>query len=392
MSTTNIIKLEHSPAITNFARSLAVIGAVVFVAGWIISPVRAWSNFLLVSVYLLGIGLGTGFFLAGLHLCGAKWAKAIHCLPEKLWIYLPVGAIGILTVLLIHPSLYAWYNPTPELEHHLVSFKGMWLNRPFMLFRAIVFLATWIFLIHGCVKASRRSQPNVGRWAAGFVAVLMLTIWMAASDWIMSLEPEWFSTMFGFYVFAGCFSSAIAVMIIVGLWLRNKGILQNVFTEQHMHDLGKLQFAFCTFWMYIWFSQYMLIWYTNIPEESNYFVQRIQGPWAPLLVVNLFLNWIIPFFALLSARAKRNSRIMLQIAVIVLVGHWLDLYIMILPTAQAVGDGLFPFGIWEIGIAAGGIGIFLLVFQKFVNLQKLKNSSALHNATLKSMTTPMMSH
>jgi len=361
--------------LVNLARTLLIIGSAVFLLGLIFDPQRVWANVLLVSVFLLGIGLGSVFLVAGLQLCSAKWANAIRGLPEKLWVFIAIGGIGVLVTVLFRPSLYPWHDPTPEALHHLHGFRAMWLDRSFFIARTVVFLGIWILQAKAIVKSAGRSPddraPSHGRWSALYIVVLMLTVWMAVSDWIMSLDPMFYSTMFGMYCFAGFFASALAVIILLAVWLRDRGPWRNVLTEAHLHDLGKLQFGFCTFWMYIWFSQYMLVWYTNNPEETSYFIQRIEGAWMPLFVLNLFLNWIVPFFALLSVRAKRSASIMSKVVVVVLIGHWLDLYLMILPTIQHGGlkgaetAGL-PFGIWEIGIAAGGLGLFIFVFLRTI--------------------------
>ncbi len=362
MSNTPYPKTNSPLALANIARGLIGIGLLVLVLGWVVAPERMWSNVLLVSTFLLGIGLGAGFLLAGLHLTGAKWDRGLTCLPERLWVFLPIGGIGILMVLALGTSIYPWSHPEGDMVHILDphKFKGWWLQHWFVVLRAVFFLGLYIVLLRGAVLARRTGSVHTGRFMAGFVVALMLTVWMAVSDWVMSLEPAWFSTMFGFYCFAGFFSSAIATVTLVGLAFKKYGLMKNAFSEAQLHDLGKLQFAFSTFWMYVWFSQYMLIWYTDNPEETSYFINRIDSAWGALFVANLFLNWIVPFFALLSARAKRSVSIMTQVAIVVLVGHWLDLYMMIVPSVEK--EGGFAFGVYEIGIGLGGVGLFLFIF------------------------------
>src|SRR5262249_54514930 len=155
--------------------------------------------------------------------------------------------------------------------------------------------------------------------------------WLASFDWVMSLEPHWASTIFGIYNFAGMFSSGIALMVLLVLSLCQTGPLRDFVNEEHLHDLGKLLFAFSTFWMYIWFSQYMLIWYADIGEESVYYVHRLHNAWAPLFLLNIILNWVAPFAALLSRGAKRSPRALGRVAAVVLAGRTLDVYLMIGP-------------------------------------------------------------
>jgi hypothetical protein len=192
----------------------------------------------------------------------------------------------------------------------------------------VAYVVSWALVARWLV--STRSPAGVGRSALALV-VLGLTVSFAGFDWIMSLEPLWFSTMFGVYQFAGVFASALAALVVFTAWLKRTGAGCADVGEKQLHDLGKLLFGFSCFWMYIWFSQYMLIWYVNIPEESVYFIRRTQGLWWPVTLLNLALNWGIPFFALLPRPAKRSWRVMVRISLVILAGRWLDLYLMVLP-------------------------------------------------------------
>jgi hypothetical protein len=171
----------------------------------------------------------------------------------------------------------------------------------------------------------------------------------------MSLEPEWYSTIFGFYNFAGAFLSGLATLALLLVWLQRHSALKTVIREQHLHDVGKLLFAFSTFWAYLWFSQYMLIWYANLPDETVYYIRRLHGFWQPLFVLNLVLNWVIPFFALLPRMNKQRTGILVRVSIALLAGRWLDLYLMIMPPFSG---GKPRIGIWEIGLVAGMVGAF----------------------------------
>jgi Ni/Fe-hydrogenase subunit HybB-like protein len=177
----------------------------------------------------------------------------------------------------------------------------------------------------------------------------------------MSLEPGWYSTIFGVYHFAGLFLAAIAAIVLLALWLERAGPLAGVLHEDHLHDFGKLIFSFSTFWAYIWFSQYMLIWYANIPEETTYFVARTHGAWLGFFVLNVVLNWGVPFAVLIRRDTKRDRRVLATVAVVVLVGRWIDLYLMILP--PIIGERALP-GLLEIGVLAGGAGLFGLALAR----------------------------
>ncbi len=355
-----------SPKYRRLFQLLLAAGALTLVLGLFFDPQRAWSNVLIVSLYLLGIGVGSAVLIAALYLTGARWIDGIRQLLAATCSPLIIGAIGLVVVLIARPSLYQWFNPTQEIEHLLTGFKGMWLQRPFFLIRSGIYLILWLFFVRALVRGVRlhvaTGDPTVikrnTRLAAIFVVVYMITGSLSAFDWTMSIEPEWFSTIFGIYYFVGCFNAALAVTILLAIWLRRHGPLRTVLTDKHLHDLGKLLFAFCTFWMYIWFSQYMLIWYTDIPEETFYFVDRLAGAWMPLFILCLILNWVVPFFGLMSARAKRTEHVMINVAVVVLVGHWLDLYLMIMPGTTGAGP---TFGVFEIAAAAAGLSLFCIV-------------------------------
>jgi hypothetical protein len=164
-----------------------------------------------------------------------------------------------------------------------------------------------------------------------FLAVFAVTLSLAGIDWIMALEPLWFGTIWGVYQFSGLMMAAWAAIILAAVTLRKQGFLTSQFSDDQLHDLGKLLIGFSCFWMYIWFCQYMLIWYSNIPEETSYFILRTQGSYGPLVVGSILLNWVVPFFVLLPRSSKRSESTMVRIAVVVLMGRWLDLSLMIFP-------------------------------------------------------------
>jgi hypothetical protein len=250
----------------------------------------------------------------------------------------------------------------------------MWLSRPFFLVRAAVYLATWMLFSTAIVRNSRRqdSDGNVEhtrrnvRLSIGFMPVFAITVCLASFDWIMSLEPAWSSTIFGVYNFAGLFSAGLACIIVLVVLLQNlgprgMGPLHGQVSADQLHDLGKLLFGFCTFWMYIWFSQYMLIWYANIPEETTYYVARLHGLWEPLFLLNVCLNWVVPFLVLLSRGTKRASSVVVKVAIAVLVGRFLDLYLMVIPPFAGASP---VFGVWEIGpLLLGGALLALVVLR-----------------------------
>lgn len=334
-----------------------ILGGLAFSIGLLIAPACAWANLLLVGFFGASMGLAGAVFVALQYVTTAGWGVALRRVPEALCGLVPVFALGLAAVFLVYPDMYPWFSQ----EHHDASFlRALWLDWPFFLMRAAIYVGLWIVLSGALLYHSRRQDGDSlvshtlanTRLAALFLVVFGITFWLASSDWIMSLEPEWISTVFGLYNFAGLFQSGLAAIILLVLWLRRLGPLRGVVGQQHLHDLGKLLFAFSTFWVYIWFCQYMLIWYVNNPEETPYYIDRLQGAWAPLFWANVVLNWVIPFVVLLPASAKRNVKVLANVAGLVLVGRWLDLFLMIRPDS----DGMIP-GIVEAGMALGMTGI-----------------------------------
>lgn len=361
------LKYHAPPGMERIAKTLLAIGGLTLVIGLFAAPREAWGNVLVLGHYLLGLALGGLFLIALQYVSGAGWGVALRRIPEALANLLPVACAAILTVLLVCPALYPWADPASEGHVASSGFKHLWLNRPFFLLRALVYVASWLLFARAIVGASVRQDHDGSvrhtftsrRLSAALLVVFGATCWLSSVDWIMSLEPEWASTVFGVYQFSGVFLSGLAAVSILAVCLRRQGTLRDVVPEDHLHDLGKLLFSFSSFWVYIWFSQYMLIWYVNNPEETTYYIRRLHGGWNTLFYLNLVLNWIIPFLALMPRAAKRSPRLLLVVAIVILAGRWVDLYLMILPPLAP--RPLAGFGLLELGLAVGALGAFLFV-------------------------------
>jgi hypothetical protein len=347
---------------------LVLLGVVALAAGSFETPERAGANVLLVSNYLVGLSLG-GLVLVALHyVTGAGWSVPLRRLPEALALALPVAALGLLAVFLLQPSLYSWSGGLPAAEEEASPLRSFWLDPPFFVLRAVIYLSLWLAFAVAIVRNSRRqdqtgdlalTRKNI-RLSAAFLVVFGVTCWLASDDWLMSLEPDWSSTIFGVYNFAGLFLSALAAVTLLAVALRRFGPLRAFLTDDHLHDLGTLLFAFSSFWMYTWFCQYLLIWYTNHPEEAVYYLRRSDEPWFGFLLLDLLLNWGLPFLVLLFRAAKRQPGILAAVALLILAGRWVDLFLMIFPSQ---GKALAVPGFVEAGIALGAAGVFgLAVF------------------------------
>jgi hypothetical protein len=351
------------PASTRTALlALTAIGVIGAAAGAFMAPTRMWASWLFVAYCLVGFGLAGLTFVAIHYATGSTWSVAIRRVPEALAGTLPVSIAMLAILFVAHPQLYGW--TTEELgSEPAMAFKQLWLSRPFFLIRAAIYGAIWILFALAIRSRSRRQDRDGDpRWthenfklSAAFLVLFGITVTLASIDWVMSLEYHWFSTIFGVYNFSGLFLSGLAAIILIALWLERTGPLQGTLNEAHLHDLGKLMFAFSVFWMYIWFSQYMLIWYTDIPEETSYFIRRQHGGWFALFILNIFLNWVIPFLVLLRRDTKMQRQTIGAVAAVVLLGRVVDVYLMIFPAI--VGESP-TFGIWELALTLGGIGVF----------------------------------
>jgi hypothetical protein len=239
--------------------------------------------------------------------------------------------------------------------------RSFWLVRWFFLLRSLAYLVIWLAFAGAIIgKAHRLDQGNepglnasLTARSAGFLVVFGLTCWLATNDWLMSLTPAWSSTMFGVYNFAGLFLSALAALTHLAVWLRRSSPLRTYLTEDCFHDLGTLIFSFSCFWMYIWICQYLLIWYTNHPEETVYLRTRWEGPWSGFLIAGLALNWGIPFVVLLFREPKRRPTVLALVCLVILAGRWVDLFLMIAPSQD---EALSTPGLFEAVLAVGAAG------------------------------------
>ena len=307
-----------------------------FVAGW----QRFWINWILWFLFVLTVGLGCLFIVALEHVVGAKWSVPLRRIPERLSsLALLMGPAALLALLSL-PVLYPWTSPE-SLKNPVIAGKAIWLNVPFFAIRVVSCIGLWILayrlFVSGSVRQDAEKNPQFNvrarRFAPVFMVIFGITITVVAFDWISSLEPAWYSDVFGVYIFAGTFLAGLAATTLAVLYLRARGRLPGV-GHSHIYNLGGFLFAFTVFWSYIGFAQYMLMWYANMPEEVFWYKERLQGLWGPLVLALAVFHFLVPFLVLVPRDAKSDPKRLFWVATLMLLAHWLDLYWMIFPVLE----------------------------------------------------------
>jgi hypothetical protein len=348
--------------------ALAVLGAAALVAGLKFAPQRALAALLLGNTYFLMLAVTALVFIAIQNLVGAGWPVMFRRVPEAMTAYLPAGALGLLVVLLGSHSLYHWADPAAAVHDPVLHAKAAYLNLPFWAARAVVILALWWVFARAIVLNSRlqdadgdveRTHKNK-RLSAAFMVVFGVTFTLASIDWIMSLEPHWYSTMFPWYMFGGAFSHALACIALLTLLLNRQGLFPRL-NEHHRHDFGKYVFGFGAFWAYLWFCQFLLIWYANIPEETAYFALRSSRSWLAVQFLSVLANFLAPAALLLRIAAKKDDRFLIAACVSVCAGRALDLYVMVVPSVA--GASARPHWV-DLPLFLGLAGVFVLLFDR----------------------------
>lgn len=322
-------------------------------------------SFLTSSFFWLSIGLGALFFSFLHHLVNAKWSVVVRRFAEQTTKVIPwIGLIMLPVLIYGAKDLFPWADPHLAAHDHLIHKKHAYLNLPFFNIRALVYFLVWTGLAYALAKISIKHDETgksslmdkMKGLSAGGTLLFALTATFAAFDWIMSLDPHWYSTIFGVYVFAGSLVAIMAFLAIVTLYLHGQGYMKNMITEEHYQDLGKLLFAFTCFWAYIAFSQYVLIWYGNIPEETIWYAHRWEGSWK---WVSLFLvagHFIVPFVFLLPRPMKRNRKVLMGFSIWMLFMHLVDLAWLIYPNVYHHG---YHFHWYDLTLMAG-FGFFFV--------------------------------
>jgi hypothetical protein len=331
---------------------------------------RPWSALYVACFFFFMIALGALAFYAVNFAAQAGWSPVLFRVMEAVTAYLVPGGIIMFVLLALSGfhinHLFVWADAEVVAHDTLLQGKASWLNGTWLLIRAAIFLGGWITYRYFAVKFSRAGDTadandysnftKTFRISAGFLVFFLYTESMMSWDWIMSFDPHWFSTLFGWYVLAGMMVCAITTIALITIFLKSQGYLEIV-NDSHIHDLAKFMFGFSIFWTYLWFSQFMLIWYANIPEEVTYFMTRIDDFNLPFFGM-IVLNFLFPLLLLMNSDYKRVNWFVVLTGIVILVGHYVDIFVMVMPAT--VGKSWF-IGIPEIGSVLFFLGLFILV-------------------------------
>lgn len=353
------------------AIALMAIGLVAIVIGFNSDPHRTWSSLLVNNFYFLAIGLAGTFFIAFNTVAQSGWWVVIKRVPEAMGAQiLPSGILMILIFFLGKHDLYHWTHEgiTDPTSHHydpIIAGKSGYLNVPFFVIRMFAYVGIWTIFTYLLRKESLKMDVanNNAPWqksiklGAAFLVLFAITSSTSAWDFLMSVETHWFSTLFGWYTFAGLFITGLTTMALLVVYLKSQGYLEYV-NENHIHDLGKYMFAFSVFWTYLWFVQFMLIWYSNLPEEVTFYINRMEN-YRGLFIANFLINFCVPFLLFMTRDAKRKRKLLVFGGIIMLIGHWIDFFMIVIPGAQGTHGQI---GFIEIGIFLGIAGLFLFMF------------------------------
>ena len=375
---TGYIKKELPAKIGIIGIVLFSIGILFGIIGFITEPERASFSYLPAFMFLVSIAIGSLFLIAIEYLAGADWSVPFRRIAEFLASLLPLLFLLVIPLLFHMKYIFNWVHKEIVSNDIILQDKSPYLNPAFFIIRVFVILILWSAFYFKFISNSRKQDSTGDQtltknsivFSGVFMPVFAITITLMAVDWLMSLEPKWFSTIFGVYFFSGAVWCSLAAVTYISIKLKENGYLHPKVNTDHYYSLGTLLFAFTVFWAYIAFSQYMLIWYADLPEETFWFIHRWSGGWSVLSVIVIITHFVVPFTALLSFPSKTNPSRLKFIAVWVLIAHYLDLYWLIMPSFYVNGKA-YTFSFLDIVFPLGALGLIIIVFNRGVKMYNL---------------------
>lgn len=344
---------------------LTGLGVVALIIGFVTDQPRTWTSLLLNNFYFLSLALGAVFFVALQYVTDSGWPAMFKRIPEAMASFVPVAFVVMLALFAGMNVIYEWAEPGITERDALIAHKSPYLNIPFFFLRMVVLFSLWILLIFLMRRHSLNQDTGDGiawfkksrHYSMVFIFVFAVTFTVASFDWIMSIDSHWFSTLFGIRAIVSSLYYAVAVMILLILSLNRAGYLEAL-NKYHLNDFSRYLFRLSIVFGYLWFMQYFIIWYANIPETTFYYVYRVNQPWTFLFYAELIINWTIPFLVLMSDDAGRRKAVLIPVSILLLAGFYISLYIQIIPGST----GELRIGFIELGSFAGFAGLFILIF------------------------------
>jgi len=375
---TGYIKKELPSKINSLGILLFLIGVLFGIIGFIAEPERASFSYLPAFMFLVSIAIGSLFLIAIEYLAGADWSVPFRRIAEFLASLLPLLFLLVIPLLFHLKEIFYWAQKDIVSADVILQGKSPYLNSTFFIIRVFLILILWFAFYFKFISNSRKQDSTGDQgltknsivFSGIFMPVFAFTITLVAVDWLMSLEPRWFSTIFGVYFFSGAVWSSLAAVTYISIKLKDNGYLHPKINSDHYYSLGTLLFAFTVFWAYIAFSQYMLIWYADLPEETFWFAHRWSGGWSVISVIVIITHFVVPFAALLSFPSKTNPARLKFISIWILIAHYIDLYWLIMPSFF-IGGKVYTFSWLDIVFPIGALGLIIIVFNRGVKMHNL---------------------
>ena len=365
----NYQKKELPSGLFKIGILLFIVGGILSLVGFFVDQERAVFSYLVTYMMIVSIGLGSLFLVALEYVAGADWSIPIRRIPEYFAGLLPILFLLVIPLFVFNHDLFHWAHKEAVAEDKILQGKAPYLNVSFFIIRTLIFIGIWSLFYWVLIRNSKKqdetkdqllTKRNI-KFSAAFIPIFAISITFTAIDFMMSLEPHWFSTIFGVYYFAGTVVGALAAVTIAVVLLKEKGYFSPWMTDDHLFSLGALLFAFVNFWAYIAFSQFLLIWYADLPEETMWFLTRWNGNWAVFSILLIIIHFAVPYFTLLTQPSKKNPKILKFIAVWLLFAHLFDLFWMIMPDMESMHNG-YVFSWIDLVLPIAGTGLVILVF------------------------------
>lgn len=357
--------------------ALIIIGVIAFAAGIFTDARRAWASYLIVNYYFFSLSMGAAFFMTLQYISQSGWSSGFLRIPEAMMAYIPVAAVLFLLIYFGLSELYPWTHTEIAGIDPLIHHKSPYLNIPFFFTRMIIFFALWIIFSRLLRKTSLSMDIAGGDKAMAifnknelyskiFIFIFAISFSLSSFDWIMSIDVHWYSTIFALKNLVAAFLHGVSIVTLIVFILFKIGYFPFL-NKYHLHDFARYIFMLSIIWGYFWFSQFMIIWYGNIPDETVYYYYRWEDGWEYLFWLEIILNWAVPFMVLLPVQTSRNMKVITGTIIILIIGQYIDLYYQIIPGTT----GALKLGLTEIGMFLGFAGLFILVIATALSRTKI---------------------